>query len=184
MRLPFFLTLAMVLAVWFAPAARAESFAVEVGKSKLVRLPDNQQPAVVFVGNPQIADVVIERSGVVFVLGREPGETDMWILDDHGNALMHRPLIVTPLASRQVSVFRGRAEQTLSCTPRCSTVPTPIGDERGAPTSGSAALLANAPTPTKAPTTEELIESLRQLIPEIGKVPDGGTGGSAGQRSQ
>lgn len=184
MRLPVFLTLALAVAVWFAPAARAEIFTVEIGKSKLVRLPDNQQPAVVFVGNPAIADVVIERSGVVFVLGREPGETDMWILDDHGNALMHRPLVVTALSSRQISVFRGAdEEQTLACNPRCSTVVTPVGDERGGRTGGGGALFANTPAPAKSPTTEELIESLRKLIPEIGKLPDGGTGGG-GQKSQ
>ena len=182
MRLPVFLTLALALAVWLTPAARAEILSVEIGKSKMLRLPENQQPAVVFVGNPQIADVVIEQSGVLFILGREPGETDMWVLDDYGNALMHRPIVVTTLSSRQVTVFRGSAETTLACNPRCSNVVTPVGDEVGAPNSGGGTLISNAPTPAKGPTTEELIESLRELIPDLGKSPNGATGGAAQRR--
>lgn len=184
MRRRFGWTIIATLACWLAMPAHAEVFSVEVGKSKLVRLQENHKPAVVFVGNPSIADVVIERSGVVFVLGREPGETDVWILDDYGNALLHRPVVVTALASRQVSVFRGPEEQTLACNPRCSTVVTPVGDERGGGGASASALLANPPTPAKSPSTEELIESLRELIPGIGQTTGGAKAGAGSKQGE
>lgn len=186
MRIRFGLAIVLAAVAWLAgPALAWEPISVEVGKSKLVRLKEDQQPAVVFVGNPFVADVIIERGGVIFVLGREPGETDVWILDDEGKALLHRPLVVTALASRQVTLSRGGTgqEQTYACNPRCSLVETPVGDNRGPTGQQAGALFSNPPAAKKPITTEELIESLKELIPELAESSRGANGG-AGKKAE
>ena len=122
-----------VLALWgflmapalLAPAQAAEPLRVEVGKSRLLNL--KQDPAVVMIGDPSVADVVIEEGRRMFVLGMEPGETNLHILDADGAALMNVRLVVTPQRSGHVSVHRGVEEATLSCSPRCAGVRTPAG---------------------------------------------------------
>lgn len=174
------------LGVFLAGAAQAwDPISVEVGKSRILRLKQEQEPAVVFVGNPAIADVIIEREGVLFVLGRQPGETDVWILDDDGKALLHRPLVVTAINSRHITVQRGAnttQEQTLSCNPRCAEVPTPRGGFGNFGPGGQAtSVIANPPPPKKKVSTAELIESLKELIPELNETENGAKAGDTKQ---
>ncbi len=187
MRIRFGLAILAALAIFMTGQAHAwDPIAVEVGKSRIVRLKDDQQPAVVFVGNPSIADVIIEREGVLFVLGRQPGETDVWILDDDGKALMHRPLVVTAITSRHITIQRGGAqqEQTMSCNPRCTDVPTPRGGGGFFAPAGQAAVISNPPEPKEKVSTEELIESLKELIPELAENKEGGNAGSGGDKQE
>jgi hypothetical protein len=171
----------LALLLGMAGAAAKEAISVEVGKSRLIRVED-KEPAVVVVGNPAIADVVVEKSGVIFVLGLEPGETDLWVLDDEGKEVMHRPLIITPLSSRQLSLHRGPAESTLACSPRCSRVPTPAGSGRvGGGRGGTVVVEGNPPQATPQVSTEDLIEALRNLIPDLGEVPGGQPKSGTGQ---
>lgn len=192
MRFRLGLAIVAALAVWLAGQAQAwdPPISVEVGKSKVLHLKDEQKPGVVFVGNPAIADVIVERAGVLFVLGRQPGETDVWILDDDGHALMHRPLVVTAITARHVTVQRGAGagtgqQQTLSCNPRCTDVVTPRGTGGGFGGGGqSTAVLANPPEPKKKVSTEELIESLKELIPELAENREGANAGAAGKKEK
>lgn len=101
----------------------AEVLSVQVGKAKIIQL--KTMPVVVMVGDPGIADVVIERNRQIFLVGLQPGETNMFILDDAGNKIMSVDLVVTQITSRHVTVDRGVDTLTLSCNPRCSPVPTP-----------------------------------------------------------
>lgn len=121
-----FASLMMALAVTtFANVtpAWAEVLSVQVGKARIIQL--KQMPVVVMVGDPGIADVVIERNKQIFLVGLQPGETNLFILDDAGNKIMNVDLVVTQLTSRHVTVDRGTSTATLSCNPRCSPVPTP-----------------------------------------------------------
>jgi hypothetical protein len=122
-------------------ASAAEALSVEVGKSRLMSL--KQQPTVVMVGDPSVADVVIEEGGRLFLLGLQPGETNLHILDGDGGTMMNRRLVVTPPTGGHVSLHRGVEEATFSCNPRCSGVRTPegTGAVRGTNAPSPAALL-------------------------------------------
>lgn len=111
------------------PAFAQETIAVEVGKSTLLKV--TKQPSVVMVGNPAIADIVIETSGVMFLIGLEPGETNLYMLDDRGNSILTANILVSPKLDRHVTVHRGVAESTLSCNPRCAIVRTPASRGSG-----------------------------------------------------
>lgn len=122
-------------------AGAAEPLSVEVGKSRLMSL--TQQPTVVMVGDPSVADVVIEEGGRLFLLGLEPGETNLHILDGDGGTMMNLRLVVTPASGGHVSLHRGVEEATLSCNPRCAGVRTPegTGAVRGTNAPSASALL-------------------------------------------
>jgi len=106
-------------------ASAAEPLSVEVGKSRLLSL--KQQPTVVMVGDPSVADVVIEEGGRLFLLGLQPGETNLHVLDGDGGSMMNLRLVVTPPSTGHVSLHRGLEEATYSCNPRCAGVRTPEG---------------------------------------------------------
>ncbi len=118
-------------------ALGAETLRVTLDKYYLVRL--NQDLASVLIANPNIADVGIESTRLVVLVGRSPGETNLVILDKAGNEILNSPVVVVPTLERQVTVHRGVVEATFSCDPRCAPIPNPgagpagpIGD--GAPT--------------------------------------------------
>jgi hypothetical protein len=106
-------------------AQAAEPLKVEVGKSRLLNL--KRDPVVVMVGDPSVADVVVEEGRRIFLLGLQPGETNLHVLDGDGEALMNMRVVVTPPATGHVSLHRGVEEATYSCNPRCGGVRTPEG---------------------------------------------------------
>ncbi len=105
------------------PAAAAEIMNVVVDKAQIVRL--NRDAGVVMIANPNIADVAIESPRLIFVLGRNPGETNLYILDGNGRQLLYKDLVVLANPERHVTVHRATKEVTFSCAPRCAQVVTP-----------------------------------------------------------
>ncbi len=103
----------------------ANVIALEVGKAQLIRL--SATPNVIMLGNPTVADVVVEDDGLLFLLGQEPGETNMLILDQAGKVIISAAVVVGPMKKRRVTVDRGQETFTLSCNPRCVPVATPQG---------------------------------------------------------
>ena len=103
----------------------ANVIALEVGKARLIRL--SATPNVIMLGNPTVADVVVEDDGLLFLLGQEPGETNMLILDQAGKVIISAAVVVGPMKKRRVTVDRGQETFTLSCNPRCVPVATPQG---------------------------------------------------------
>ncbi len=112
---------------------------VEIDKSQLIRL--SRAAKVVMVANPDIADVVVENERMLFLIGRSPGETNLFALDGKGNQILEAAVVVTPKPIREVTIYRRAKESTLSCMPRCARVPTPDGAKRrpGAPIPGTGA---------------------------------------------
>ncbi|MBC8242190.1 MAG: pilus assembly protein N-terminal domain-containing protein [Alphaproteobacteria bacterium] len=115
-------------------AETGDTIALEIGKAQLIRL--TTTPDVVMLGNPAVADVVLEDNGLLFLLGREPGETNLLILNKAGKVILSSSVIVVPLSKRRVTVDRGPEVFTLSCDPRCVPVATPQGS--GATTAATA----------------------------------------------
>jgi Flp pilus assembly secretin CpaC len=102
-----------------APASTAERtrLAVTVDRAKIIRLPDNTRT--VIVGNPAIADVALQKNGVVVVTGKSFGETNLIALDASGTMLAESTLTVQAPTEAIVTVQRGLERQTYSCTPSC-----------------------------------------------------------------
>ncbi len=117
------------------PKARAAGIiSLEIGKAKA--LPLANPPDVIMLGNPAVADIVVEGNGRLFLLGREPGETNLLILDEAGEIILSSTIVVGPVNKRRVTVDRRDISSTLSCSPRCTPVATPRGS--GATTAGAA----------------------------------------------
>jgi Flp pilus assembly secretin CpaC len=113
----------MLLAAGFAPVhaapqpSKAESVVVMVDHAKVVRLPEKAQT--VIVGNPAIADVAIQKNGVMVVTGKSFGVTNLIALDA-GGALLAESLVRVGADSDSVlTVQRGLERESYSCTPVC-----------------------------------------------------------------
>jgi Flp pilus assembly secretin CpaC len=99
-----------------APAERAD-LTVMLDRAKVIRLPEATRTVV--VGNPAIADVAIQKSGIVVVTGKSYGETNLIALDASGNMLAESTLVVQATNEAIVTVQRGLERQSYSCTPSC-----------------------------------------------------------------
>jgi Flp pilus assembly secretin CpaC len=110
-----------------APAERVE-LNVMLDRAKVIRLPEATRT--VIVGNPAIADVAIQKSGIVVVTGKSYGETNLIALDAVGNMLAESTLVVQATSQAIVTVQRGLERQSYSCTPSCMPS-VRLGDEAG-----------------------------------------------------
>ncbi len=124
--------LSIVLALASISSAQgAEPVRITLDKYELVRL--NTDVATVLIANPAIADVAVEKSRLLFLIGRSPGETMLVLLDKAGREIMNTSIVVVPNLEREVTVHRGAAEVTFSCAPGCTSIPNP---GRRAPATG------------------------------------------------
>lgn len=134
--------LAAILTSIAMPAWSADPLDVEVGKSRMLRL--TADPAIVMVADPAVADVVVEEGRVIFLVGLQTGETNVYILDDDGEVVLSRDLVVKPQDTRHVTVHRGVEEATMSCNPRCAGVANPAAEGAVAPVNASQAAATGA----------------------------------------
>ena len=110
-------------------------------------------PAVVLVADPQIADVVVEQGHLIFVIGKRPGQTRLFVYGARGEAILERDVVVVPPRDREVTIIRSTFATDYSCDPRCVA----LGPEpQGAATSStavppSAPLAAPSAPPAAAP---------------------------------
>ena len=127
------------VAMFFAlPASAAnDSIEVAVNKAHLIQL--DVDANVVLIANPEIADVAVESPRIIFLLGKTPGETSLFILDADGNDLVRAEVIVSadigdpaePMAGMMtspelmrmeydVTIYRSaNSETTVTCSPAC-----------------------------------------------------------------
>ncbi len=112
-----------------AQAGSTTSYKVELNKTEIVRLPG--AASAVIIGNPKIADVTVQSSDLIFVVGRGYGETNLIILDSNGNTMMNADLqVVNTLPQHGVRLYNGSSRQTYSCIPYCGPSPV-LGDTPG-----------------------------------------------------
>lgn len=101
-----------------APAAATpETVMVMVDHAKVVRLPEKAQT--VIVGNPAIADVSVQKNGVMVVTGKSFGVTNLIALDAVGTLLAESLVRVGAASDSLVTVQRGLERESYSCTPTC-----------------------------------------------------------------
>lgn len=99
------------------PSAERAELQVMVDRAKVIRLPERTQTVV--IGNPAIADMAIQKNGVVVVTGKSYGTTNLIALDAAGNMLAESTVSVAAPTDAVVVVQRGLERQSYSCTPRC-----------------------------------------------------------------
>ncbi len=102
------------------PAAATEAretLAVELDQASIHRLPDNV--ATIVIGNPLIADVVLQGGGMMVVTGKAYGTTNVVMLDRAGQVIMDRAVEVRSPRDNVVFVFRGMERESYSCAPKC-----------------------------------------------------------------
>ncbi|TNC09273.1 pilus assembly protein [Methylobacterium terricola] len=112
--------LAVALVLVPAAAARASEQAtvtVTVDNAKVIRLPE--RTATVIVGNPIIADVSLQRNGIVVLTGKSFGSTNLIALDAAGTMLAESAISVRAGSPSVVTVQRGLERESYSCTPAC-----------------------------------------------------------------
>lgn len=116
------LAASLVLAVLQAELAQAapqagDAVLVLVDHAKVVRLPERAQT--VIVGNPAIADVSVQRNGVMVVTGKSFGVTNLIALDASGTLLAESLVRVGAASDAVLTVQRGMERESYSCTPVC-----------------------------------------------------------------
>jgi hypothetical protein len=100
------------------PATAAEPIAVALDQATILQLPD--RATTVVIGDPLIADLSIQPSGLAVVTGKGYGATNVIALDRNGAVLMEKTVAVKGPTDPTVVVYRGQTRQTYSCTPDCS----------------------------------------------------------------
>jgi Flp pilus assembly secretin CpaC len=98
-------------------ASNRDTVAVVVDHAKVVRLPERTQT--VIIGNPIIADITVQRNGIVVVTGKSYGVTNMIALDGSGTMLAESLVSVQAATESVVVVQRGLDRESYSCTPNC-----------------------------------------------------------------
>ena len=116
-------------AALLAGAVQAADFKVAMNETKALHL---VTPAsTIIVGNPAIADVTVEGSNLLYVVGRSYGTTNFIALDSEGKTIMDMDVSVVAQSASAVTLTRGTGQLSYNCTPRCERVPV-IGDNSDA----------------------------------------------------
>ena len=114
------------------PATAGEPLQITLNKTTILRLAGNA--STVTVGEPAVAAISVESPRLIFIVGKEAGETNLLILGANNEELHNFDIVVVPEGQRHLTVHRGSTEvTTYNCNPRCTPVKTP-----GEPLSGGA----------------------------------------------
>lgn len=116
---------ALIVAVFAAAIAgpmadaHAEGISVVMNQAKIIKI---ARPAdTVVIGNPNIADAVVQDARTIVLTGKGFGVTNIVALDAEGHPIVDEQVIVSRQAVDSVRVYRRSEVQTLSCTPFCES---------------------------------------------------------------
>src|SRR5215212_2210017 len=98
-------------------ASLSEPVTVMIDHARVLRLPERTQT--VIVGNPIIADVSVQKSGVLVLTGKSYGRTNLIALDAGGGLIAESMISVQAPNDSVVTVQRGLDRESYSCTPSC-----------------------------------------------------------------
>jgi hypothetical protein len=104
-----------------------DSLIVTVDRAKIFRI---SRPArTVIIGNPSIADATVEDERTLVLTGRSFGVTNIIILDEKGDLIVDRTIVVRGHEANTVRVYRRASRETYACAPICEPTLT-IGDNQ------------------------------------------------------
>lgn len=90
---------------------------VLVDNAKVIRLPE--KTSTIIVGNPIIAEVTPQKNGVLVLIGKSFGSTNLIALDNAGAMIAETMIRVEASQDSTITVQRGLDRESLSCTPNC-----------------------------------------------------------------
>jgi hypothetical protein len=99
-----------------ATSLQAADINVTMDEARLVRMPD--RVATIVIGNPAIADAIVQSSGWMVVTAKSYGVTNIVALDRGGSILMEKTIEVQS-PREVVIVYRGVDRNTYACSPDC-----------------------------------------------------------------
>jgi Flp pilus assembly secretin CpaC len=98
-------------------SAHPDTIPVTIDHAKVMRLPERTQT--VIIGNPIVADVTVQKNGLLILTGKSYGVTNMIALDASGSMLAESFISVQAPTESLVTVQRGLERESYSCTPNC-----------------------------------------------------------------
>ena len=110
------------------PVSATGGMVVHLDQAKIVKLPE--RTATLVIGNPLIADAVVQPGGIAVITAKSYGATNLVALDRNGVTLSDHSIQVVGPADKVVVVYRGIDRETYSCMPNCERRIT-IGDTAG-----------------------------------------------------
>ena len=90
---------------------------VHVDQAKVLKLPE--RTATLVVGNPLIADAVVQPGGIMVITAKSYGVTNLVALDRTGTTLMEQLIQVLGPVDNVVVLYRGVERESYSCIPNC-----------------------------------------------------------------
>ena len=119
---------AAIASLAVSAAAYAGQFTVEAGKTKPLKL--KAEAGSVVIGNPNIADVAVHDSTLLFVSGKSFGTTNLLIFDKDGNTVYSADVVVTTNTANLVTVNRAGNDYSYDCAP-AFRAGLSVGDDAG-----------------------------------------------------
>jgi Flp pilus assembly secretin CpaC len=101
---------------------------VNVNMARILRI--NASAATVIVGNPGIADVLIQDPQTLVLTGKSYGQTNLIVLDNQGQPIADTIIEVVQMQAGTLTVYQGQARTSLACAPICQSTVT-MGDDPG-----------------------------------------------------
>lgn len=103
----------------------SHDYKVGIDQAKVLRI--EGAASIVAVGNPSIADAIIQGSDMLLLIGRSYGATNILVFDHDGNETASLIVNVVDMAPRLLTVNRGDAQASYNCAPDCKPI-LRIGD--------------------------------------------------------
>ncbi|MFQ5562696.1 MAG: pilus assembly protein N-terminal domain-containing protein [Parvularculaceae bacterium] len=116
---------ALILSVFAAPQAFAEQIWLTMDQVRPYKL--DVPASSIVVGNPGIADVTVRDENNLFLFGKAPGLTNIYIFDEEGEPVRNLMIRVRTASSGMLVFHRGAQRTTYNCTSQCEPTIT-VGD--------------------------------------------------------
>jgi Flp pilus assembly secretin CpaC len=113
-----------------AAAAQAQTLVAPIDQSITLTFPAAARDIV--IGNPLIADVNLINARNAVLIGKAYGVTSVQVFDTDGRSIYARQVVVSSADDNRVSYFRGAAETSFACAPRCERTAEPGGGGQAA----------------------------------------------------
>ena len=107
--------------------SKNDSVVVTVDRAKIFRI--SRPASTVIIGNPSIADATIEDERTLVLTGRSFGVTNIIILDEQGDPIVDKTIVVRSHEANTVRIYRRSSRETYACAPVCEPTLT-IGDNQ------------------------------------------------------
>jgi Pilus formation protein N terminal region len=123
------LILSVLFLAMLTPAQAAEKLDVFLDQAKLLKLPAGAETIV--IGNPAIADVAVQKNGIMVLTGRSSGQTNLIALDKTGTIISETIIVVANNQAGKLLVQRGLESNSYDCGLNRCQPGIALGDENG-----------------------------------------------------